>query len=118
MTRRTATLERLAAEIAEAQRLGMVPGPAAVDRWHGWAQDLLAEADTEWLLEPAFRLRTGAAARWCSRHYTQYEAEGRARRNSQGKREWHASVRLPRRAPASDPAALVNEIASSFRVAS
>jgi len=104
-------LEQLAIEIADARRQGFTPGPAALERWHERAQAALAEARDTWLSEQAFRLRTGASAKWCRAHFRGCAEQGFARKSAKDKREWHVACRPPRKL---DAAALEQRIVDSF----
>lgn len=109
-------LERLLGELGLAAEHGFSAGPEKIRAWHGLATELAAAAKDEWLAEPAFRLRTGASAKWCRRHFSASVASGTARQRD-GHREWHVSARPPRPHP-SDPEGLVREIVQSFEKAS
>ncbi len=110
---RTTALNQLAAEIRETRRQQYFPGPEALARWDALAQQLLAEAREEWESEPAFRMRTGASTRWCSRNFQRFLERGLSRRSARGKREWHVSARAPR-PHAADDQGIVEEIAESY----
>jgi hypothetical protein len=106
-------LDQLAAEIAEAHRLGLIPGVEAVTRWHELATAAVTELRGAWMSEPDFRLRTGASAKWCRAQFRRYAREGLAKMEK-SRRWWHASVRPLRRRPETTPE-LVEHIASTFR---
>jgi len=114
--RRTPELEQLASELRLAADCGHLLGGASLDRVANLADQVLAQAREEWLPESAFRLRTGATARWCRRNHPRFLASGQARVEG-GQRIWHASARAPRVRPA-DTASIVDEIVQSFEKAS
>lgn len=114
--RRTPALVQLADTIAAARQNKLLIGGDGLERLHELAQTVLHEAVEEWLPEAAFRLRTGASAKWCRGNFARCEAKGVARK-VKGRREWHVSARIPR-ANATNREALVREIADSFREAS
>lgn len=106
-------LHQLVTEIAEARRQRMLPSLEAVDRWHDLAQATLTAMRGAWLREPAFRLKTGASAKWCRAHFAKYEAVGLARVES-GKRWWHEAAR-PVKARPTTAGEAADEIATSYR---
>lgn len=96
----TGPLHQLASEIAEAHRLQLHPSLEALARWKKLADAAAAAARAEWLSEPAFRLRTGASAKWCRAHFGRYELDGLARRDAdRGRRVWNTSCRPPAKRP-------------------
>jgi hypothetical protein len=109
----TPALERLADEIATADRIGLSAGPEKLREWAKLLKDVVAGASSEWLPESAFRLRTGAHVKWCRRNFTRCERAGVARKDAKGRREWNVSARPPR-ARATDAEARVAEIVRSF----
>lgn len=113
--RLTPALERLAEELALADRHGFSAGPDKIRAWHALAQTVKDEAANEWLPESAFRLRTGASAKWCRRNFPRFEKRQHARLEH-GKRVWHVSCRPPRPMPA-DVEGRVREILESFEAA-
>ena len=109
----SATLQRLADELATADRLGLVADREKVREWSQLAQGVVIAAMNEWLTEGAFRLRTGAHAKWCRRNFARCERAGMARKCAKGRREWNVSARPPR-AKATDAEARVQEIVASY----
>jgi hypothetical protein len=113
--RATEALEKLAEQIETAHERKLVPTAEALASWRELVQVVKAEAVEEWMTEPLFRLRTGAAARWCRVHFAKYEKLALAKRDPKGRRIWHIAVRPMKRRLDSDPAAIRAAIADSFR---
>ena len=106
------SLARLAETLAVAARHDLSLGPEKVKELALLSGQLVAEAEVEWLAEPAFQLRTGASPRWCRRNFARYAELGQAR-IAEGRHQWHVSARLPKARP-TDHASAVREIAQSF----
>ena len=83
-------LEELVELIRQSRKLGFLN-----DEWLRLAELALHEQQIQWLSERNFRSRTGASDKWCRNHFSDYEANGLARKRGRH-REWHMHARLPR----------------------